>query len=192
MGRHATRQTKALEILRNGAKTVPELARLIGISNYHSRSLVNVLRRQEQVRVIGMDGRSKLWALVSQFRRCDQWTPVIEQEYETAERDRWLAELLDKWARFMSSYWGPHGYPQRSAGMPARARIQSFEDLEEQVDRHLVEACDACIDSLPDKLRAAVYYRYNLTDRITGNPQEQVEDALELLIQRLKGRVVVP
>jgi hypothetical protein len=198
VGRAPERREKALELLKHGARTVQRLASEIGISRFHARTLMNQLRELEMVRVVGEDRGTgepaKVWGLVSPFRRCDQWAPVIQKEAADAERERWLADLLDKWQRFMRAYWGPQGYPQHSPGMPARARIQSFDDMEEEVDRFMVAACDACIDSLPDQLRTAIYYRNGLTDcwNYSGHPQEVVDIALELLIVRLKERIAVP
>lgn len=192
------RTFRALKFLAEGPLTATELARRMEISKGSARSALILLREKERVCVKGeqhsIGGPQKIWCLVSEVRRADQWTPVIASEYAQSERERWIAELLDKWERFMKSYWGPHGYPQSASGMPARARIQSFEDLEEEVDRYLVEAADACIDDLSDFFRTAIYYRHRLTDRwIYGHhPQEAIDGAVEVLLFKLSRRVAVP
>jgi predicted ArsR family transcriptional regulator len=192
------RQAKAIELLRQGPKTVREIASKLGISRYHSRAVLGALRAKEVVMVRGtVPGQGmdqKVWALAPRMRKADQWVPLQHKEQRSAEQARWLAELLEKWERFMRSYWGPHGYPQHSPGMPSRARIQSFDDLEEEVDRHCVAACDAAIDDLPERLRSAIFYRHRLTDvwAYSGHPEDLVELAHEALLPLLRKRLAVP
>lgn len=199
-GRTPHRQLQALALLtERGALPTSEIARRLDMQPAHVRRDMKALRAAGRVCIVGnapgQGERQAVWALVPPKRqRADQWDAVRELEGEIAERERWMLDVLDKWARFMRSYWGPHGYPTSSPGMAGKARIQSFEDLEEQMDRHLVAACNAALDDLPDRMRAAIFFSYQLQDLwpYSDCPYEAAETARDLLAFRMEKRAAVP
>jgi hypothetical protein len=178
-----------------GPHTTRDIAGKLGISMYHARDTLRKLRQKERIAIIGTvpakGTDQNVWALIKS--RDDQFSPLRAKEERNAEQQRWLFGLLDMWARFMRTYWGPNGYPSHTPGMAARARINSFDDLEEENDQMMVSALDACIDSLPDRYRSAVYYRYNLLDVWNGPPISDVfDESLPVLLMLLRGKIAVP
>jgi hypothetical protein len=120
--------------------------------------------------------------------------PASEREEQPYETARWLENYLDLWQRFMRSYWGPHGYPQTSPGFPSKARIQCFEDLEEESDRHMVAMFDARISELEPKHRNAIFYCCGLTHvwPYTEHPADAADEAKAKLADLLRKWTAVP
>lgn len=174
------REAQALRLLSDGPKSTPEIAKRMDISAQHAATILRRLRQREHIAIVGTKpapgSPMNVWGALQKPQ--DQFVPIQQKEERDAARQRWLYDILDRWSRFMRSYWGPMGYPTHTPGMAARARIQSFEDLEEEVDRYTVAACDACIDSLHDRKRSAIYFRFGLLDVWKGPPT--VQEAFDL------------
>lgn len=197
-GRPPHRQQQILSLLQSGPRSTSDIAKATGMTASHARWTLRQLRDDERVCVIGhKSARSdpqSIWGLVRSRRMPDQWDDLRREEEAGAERRRFVADALDRWGRFMRSYWGPDGYPREASGMPARARIHTFDDLEDELDRILVRACNGAIDGLSDRLRACLFFRCQLQDYwpYGDSPNELMDDALELLAIRLSERIAVP
>ena len=166
--------------------TANTLAQLLKIGRTHADQLIRALRQAEKIRLVDVVDNQRIYERMRRRQRA-----VEPQPHET---ERWLMSNLDMWQRFMRSYWGPQGYPERSSGFPGRARITSFKDLEESSDRYIVQLMDARIDELGDKDRSAIYFCCGLTDRWIwpDHPQDAIDVAKTLLVERLRKWTAVP
>lgn len=110
---------------------------------------------------------------------------VKQEHYENVKR------LLDDWADWMqTSEPIAHGAPRQVAGAPD-ARIQSFEDIEIEVNKRLVSEVNTAVWELPVIEREAVMTHYGLNTRSVwrANFAAAFELAIESLFKILRGRV---
>jgi hypothetical protein len=158
------------------------------ISRNHASGLIRSLRQAQKIRAHCLPGDIRpCWVRISTPPACEAATGAYEAR-------RWLWFYLDLWHRAMRAFCGPDGYPAASCGMPTRTRITSFEDLEEENDRRMVELFDARIDELPDIERAAIGYHFGLTHcwPFADHPQDRLDDATDTLIAALRKYTSVP
>lgn len=190
------REEQALKLLQAGPLPTRQIATSMGISLQHAGTVLRALRRAERIAIVdclrAAGSPQNVWGILRR-RRQNQFAPLQAKEEREAIRERWMYGILDQWCRFMRAYWGPMGYPTHSPGMAARARIQSFDDLADETDRRVVVTCDASIDSLPDLLRSAIYFRYGLLDVWTGPSMDDTfESATERLMALLDSKLCAP
>jgi hypothetical protein len=168
--------------------TIAQIAALMEISRQHASNTMRQLRARERVRVTGQQDGCPLWARMRLRTR-------EEAPSGTYEAERWLSTYLDLWQRAMRAFCGPQGYPQSASGFPGRARITTFEDLEEECDQRMVAMLDARIDELSPLHRTAIYYSVGLTHRWPYNglhPQDVIDSARSELLERMRAWTAVP
>lgn len=102
-------------------------------------------------------------------------------------------KLLDQWADWMKAGESvAEGYPSHSIGAPD-ARIHCIEDLEIEVDSHVVRAVDACVYEIPVMERNAILRHCGLMkyDVWNTNYCTLFDLAIESLYRLLKEKVAV-
>lgn len=104
-----------------------------------------------------------------------------------------LKYLLEDWARWQGGYTMRLGYPTHSPGM-GNHRVQSFDDMCEEVDSWTRQTIDAAVDDLPPPQKAAILRCYGIASTFNfprDNYQTQLFSAHEHLLQELPRRGVV-
>jgi len=125
----------------------------------------------------------------SQPRRVEVPPPPVksvkQEHYDNVRR------LLDDWADWMQTGESlAHGAPRQVAGAPD-ARIQSFEDIEIEVNKRLVREVNTAVWELPVIEREAVMGHYGLNTRSVwrANFDAAFDLAIESLFKILRARV---
>lgn len=101
--------------------------------------------------------------------------------------------MLDLWAEWMQAGESTaEGYPCKSVGAPD-ARIHSFDDLEIEVDKHVVDAVNACVYEIPVMERNAILMHCGLMEfQVWRTDFTTVFDlAIESLYELLKSKVAI-
>jgi len=90
---------------------------------------------------------------------------------------------LTNWAEYMQHGTVGRGYPSRSAGMAANARIHTFEDMADQVDEYAAKIVDRIIYDLPARLACAIHNKYlNSVFRFREEPP--IDEAISAFWER--------
>lgn len=99
--------------------------------------------------------------------------------------------LLDRWAEWISVGGSIAEGAPRECPMAPDARIQSFEDMEIEVDKRIVGAVDTCVWELPVIQREAVMRYYGLKSAAgwQADWDRQFDLALDALFIMLKYRI---
>lgn len=116
---------------------------------------------------------------------------VQRQQPASDERIARVKQLLDRWAEWMSIGGTIAEGAPRECPMAPDARIQSFEDMEIEVDKRIVSAVDTCVWELPVIQREAVmrHYGFKAAGAWRADWNLQFDLALEALFVTLKGRI---
>lgn len=102
-----------------------------------------------------------------------------------------IKALLDRWAEWMAVGGSITEGAPRECPMAPDARIQSFEDMEIEVDKRVVRAVDTCVWELPVLQREAVmrYYGLQFSAAWKADWDKQYDLAIDALFILLKQRI---
>lgn len=168
-------QLAILRICHQRNLTAEEIATAAGTSAQSVRVTLRRMAERGKMHVVGHRGAA-VWARVQQQQR--HW-----EEVDEARRLVRIREWLLLWERYMRSVKFSLGFPAVAAGFAHDARIRSWEDVDDEQDRKIVQAVDAAVDSLPAAQREAVYRWHNLTEHWPH--AESVDEVFRLAVDRL-------
>lgn len=108
------------------------------------------------------------------------------------ENNEAVKKLLDQWANFLGAYgYVGSGAPRRSPGAPD-ARIQTFDDLEIEIEKIVINAVNACVYDLPKVERDVILLYYGFIHTAWKPGDDLLFDrALSNLYHPLMDRVCV-
>jgi len=117
--------------------------------------------------------------------------PQQAQQAAAGEHLARVKPLLDRWAEWMSAGGTLAEGAPRESPMAPDARVQSFEDLEIEVDKRVVAAVDTCVWELQVLQREAVmrHYGFKAAGAWQADWDQQFNLALEALFGLLKSRI---
>ncbi len=196
MGRPAVLQQAILRVTHQRRLTANQIAGKVGTSAQSVRFALRILATKGEVHVVDEikteGGLESVWTRAPKLA-ADQWGRIKSYEEQEAAQIRRLKEWLDLWERHMRSLKFALGFPETAAGFPTDTRIKSWEDVDEELDRQIVMAIDAAIDSLPEISREAIYRAHGLTAKwpYPWTVDERVGQALRELLPLANSRCPV-
>lgn len=173
-------QLAILRLCEQRRLTADQLAASIGTSPQSVRVTLRRMAERGQVHVVRQERGAAVWAKVQRLQQ-------MRHEVDEARRVARMREWLMLWERYMRSVKFSLGFPAVAAGFAHDARIRSWEDVDDEQDKTIVEAVDAAVDSLPHVEREAVYRWHNLS--AVWPHRESVDEMFRLALSRLMGLV---